>query len=565
MKPKQPRRAEKGAIALLDDAAQLLRFTPALTWLSYLVGTLPFILSFLFFCGDMSTSATATDHQMQASLGLAILYLWMKCWQTVYSSRLHGQLAGQPAPSWSVRRIARLVMVQLAVTPWKTIALPLALLITLPFGWCYAFFHNATCTGSGTQDLRESVRGAWRLSTLWPKQNHQLIFILSLFSIFVFANLSVFVYVLPEAIRQIFGVDSNLSRSSFLLKSSAFWLSMAALTYLCMNPLVLAAYVLRCRDGAALETGDDLFLELGQLAKPSARLILLLVTFFSIAFGTAAIPGMCAQAQPPAGGPIISTAQKLRISPEQLNDSIEAVMRHRGLTWKPGRTESKPLEGEDEGFLSRARNAIIGWAGDGWKWIQANTLRILDWLEGWIPRSRDNDPQRATTAENVQAWLGSLMALFLVSAFVLVRRGYVLPRRNRIPTRSEDHTPALTDPDLNREDILADELPISQWMALAGECLTKGELRLGLRALHLASMTHLAERGFLSITQSKSNREYTTELSRRAHALPGLIRGFSANTLIVERIWYGSHSLEKESLERFLNNHKRIMTDGFDQ
>ena len=146
----------KGALEILEEAAHLLRLTSAQAFLCYYVGTLPFVLGFLFFCADMSCSGTAGNHLTEASLGLAALFVWMKCWQAVFAFRLQEAL-GDARSSRDIYHIVRLVFIQSAAMPWSLLVLPLALIIILPFGWCYAFFNNFTTVGSGEKDLRGSV------------------------------------------------------------------------------------------------------------------------------------------------------------------------------------------------------------------------------------------------------------------------------------------------------------------------------------------------------------------------------------------------------------------------
>jgi hypothetical protein len=130
---------------------------------------------------------------------------------------------------------------------------------------------------------------------------------------------------------------------------------------------------------------------------------------------------------------------------------------------------------------------------------------------------------------------------------------------------TQQEAPVEITPDLNDEDVLADELPALRWLAVAKELLAKGEVRLAMRALYFAALTHLAERNLLTIARSKSNREYETELKRRAHAFPDLIHCFCGNVTILERVWYGMHEIRRDMVHQFLANHKRIMSDVQDR
>ena len=104
-------------------------------------------------------------------------------------------------------------------------------------------------------------------------------------------------------------------------------------------------------------------------------------------------------------------------------------------------------------------------------------------------------------------------------------------------------------PDIQDENVGADQLPGDGWMKLARELLERGELRLALRAFYLASLAHLAARNLISIARFKSNREYERELRRRGHSFPDLLAVFGDNLASFERIWYGLHEANRELVE----------------
>ena len=113
-------------------------------------------------------------------------------------------------------------------------------------------------------------------------------------------------------------------------------------------------------------------------------------------------------------------------------------------------------------------------------------------------------------------------------------------------------------PDLADENVTASQLPEDDWLRLARELLSKGELRFALRALYLASLAHLAQRDMISLAKFKSNRDYEQELRRRARALPDLQDAFAENVGIFDRVWYGLHDVTREALQRFQINLEKI-------
>src|ERR1700730_11466367 len=83
---------------LIEEAVHLLRSSRASTLAAYFIGSLPFALGLLYFWSDMARDPFAPRHLAGGSLGLAALFLWMKFWQTVFTSGLRAQMAGTTTP-----------------------------------------------------------------------------------------------------------------------------------------------------------------------------------------------------------------------------------------------------------------------------------------------------------------------------------------------------------------------------------------------------------------------------------------------------------------------------------
>ena len=118
-------RSSKSVLDIIEEATYLLRSAPIGAFAAYYLGTMPFLLAFLFFWADMGRSGTAYDHAAPAALGMAALYLWMVSWQAVFTQQLRSTLTGnKPAP------LRRLAFVQVTLQPTKFVILPIAALIT---------------------------------------------------------------------------------------------------------------------------------------------------------------------------------------------------------------------------------------------------------------------------------------------------------------------------------------------------------------------------------------------------------------------------------------------------
>jgi hypothetical protein len=113
---------------------------------------------------------------------------------------------------------------------------------------------------------------------------------------------------------------------------------------------------------------------------------------------------------------------------------------------------------------------------------------------------------------------------------------------------------------LTDESVKADDLSTHRWLTLAGELAEKGELRLAMRALYLATLAHLADHEMITIEVYKSNREYEHELNRRAHEHPELLAIFSTSLNFFERVWYGMYRIARPDFDNYATSHQRMMT-----
>lgn len=131
------------ALEILEQAMNLLRNAAAGTIFSYLVGSVPFLLAVLFFFSEMTRNPFADERLAWESLAVAALFVWKRIWQAVFAAQLHEQLSGR---GFEMRNLPRLIAVQCALQPLRMIALPVSLLMTLPFGWVVAFFAMWACS-----------------------------------------------------------------------------------------------------------------------------------------------------------------------------------------------------------------------------------------------------------------------------------------------------------------------------------------------------------------------------------------------------------------------------------
>jgi len=138
------------------------------------------VLSLLHFWSDMSRGAFAYDRIGGGSLMVGLLFVWMKCWQAVSRQKLRSYLLGSGELRWTPGRVAQLVIVQAALQPTALFVRPVALLITLPYGWVRAFYENAVVLGDGSDGLHELWRqGEAPKHCCGRSQNHLVILVMA--------------------------------------------------------------------------------------------------------------------------------------------------------------------------------------------------------------------------------------------------------------------------------------------------------------------------------------------------------------------------------------------------
>ena len=243
---------------LIEQAFHLLRQSDPRTLLCHLIGSLPFLLGVLYFWSDMARGIDAADHLPAAALALTAQFFWLKIWQAIFAQQLLAQLRGEPRWEWSWRKLGRLAVAQIILQPAGLFLLPVALVLTVPFGWAFAFFQNATAIGAEDDGTGATAKLAWRMARLWSVQNHQILAVLLPFAFLVFLNVLTVALAIPFLIKMLFGVESAITRSPEAAFNTTFLAAAGALTWLGVDPFLKAVYVLRCFHGRARHTGADL-------------------------------------------------------------------------------------------------------------------------------------------------------------------------------------------------------------------------------------------------------------------------------------------------------------------
>lgn len=549
---------------MLEEATHLLRRSPASAWLTFYIGTAPFVVYLFFFWSDMSRSASASEHIGESSLILALLYWWMKVWQALYAERLMGLVEGKedfgplPVRGW-LRLITSQAMIH-ATMPW---VLALSAIAALPFGWTFAFYHNVSVLAADHYRSGGRTRGllgkALSQSHFMPFQNHTMLAMLALMGLLVYLNLFVGFAIFNSLLKSFTGIENEFTRTFMLYFTSPVQVLLLSVSYLIMSPLVRASYVLRCFYGEARRTGADLDVLLRAVRAKQAMAAVLMALL--LASGTLraeeaeasgkATPDQLRRAVMPGRR---NTAPPMTVPPQELDARIKDVLSGSEFQWRFPR----------EGGPKREES-----------WLSATVKEFTHWLDGlvkdiarWIGRLLDklfkSDKNDHKINSGDGAWLSALeplvytliIAIVLFLAIVLVRTW--LKSRNARETVSVPE--AAPEVNLENENVLATQLPENEWLRLAREKMQAGELRLALRALFLATLAHLGEKRLIAVGRSKSNGDYVRELGWRARDRRDLSSGFTDQVRTFDRVWYGRHEVDAALLDSFERQHEQILS-----
>jgi hypothetical protein len=539
MKP--PESSEPPALPLMDDAVHLLRQASASTWFLYLAGTVPMVVVLLWFCADMSRGADADARLDAGAIQLALAFLWMKTLHAAFASRLMGQLSGLPATAWTWRRWMGMAVIQSTLQPLGLVALPLSAVSIIPFPWVWTFLQNLNALADDAGgSVRAAIRSAATQSKLWPAQNLLVLVLVKIAWIVAALNAGVVIFVLPFLAKMLAGMETQFTLSPLAAFNSTFLLTAGVIGWMAVDPIIKAVYAIRCFRGLARHSGEDLRARWRQLIQATALAALVLIS----------IPPT--HAEEPAPEPPGRTVQA--ITPAQLGDAVETVLKRPEYRWRRPRENAMP---EPD---SRERSWFQRLADTLWEHVRDAAKAVGRWLDQALSRWLRGGPAPASGGPAFDWKTGLELLLYgAIGAGVIALVWWIVRTWRRRTREPESEVVALpTVPDLRDESVRADQLPASGWRQMARDLAARGEHRLALRALYLASLAQLAERGIVRLARFKSNLDYATEVARRAAdqaALPGL---FADNVRAFERVWYGDYPATADGFAAFESNLDRM-------
>jgi hypothetical protein len=461
------------------------------------------------------------------ALGITVLFAWCKTLQAVFASILRNRLAGEEPGAWTFRRILNCLTVQAAWQATGWILLPVSWVLLLPLPWVIAWLQNLTALAdSANGGLWSCARRAGQQAVIWPGQNVVLLALLAGLAMVVALNAAASVLAAPFLLKSFLGIDTHLSLNVGAAINTTFLSVVMTLTWLCMGPLLKAAYVLRCFHGESIATGADL------------RATLRMARRRHLAGGLAILIGLITVLWQPAPASAAFPPASASESYHALDDALDEVLARPEFAWRIQADD--PIPPPDEGsaidrLLEQVRQWLFALGRTVRDWID----RVLEWLER-VFRPRPV----ATRSLPLLDWLatpGLLMAMGTI--IVLGAVGWILwtwLRQRPVPTVAALATPLI--PNIADEDLDAGQLPEDAWRRMADELLRSGQPRLAVRALYLASLAHLATRNLVHVARAKSNSEYLSEFRRRSRDQPERVEAFERLVTAFERVWYGVHS-----------------------
>jgi hypothetical protein len=585
------RRAESDAsvLELLESSVHLLRGSSPATFLWYYAGSVPFVLAFLFAWTRVSRPGIADGEVAGLALLLTVLFVWMKAAQAWFAARLAARALDAAAPEFTPARLACVVRRQIRYQVPALLWLPLSLLLVVPFAWAHAYAQNL-CVLSGDTASPDDVlrRRAREQALLWPVQNHLAIWLVSPrlllttvavvfgaahwfivsgllptapfafltvllivvlvvwpcspFGFALAANVAAVVLAVPFLVESLSGLRTAAVVSPLAAVGNTTFLAVVmGLTYLALDPVMKAAYVLRCIRGESLRTGADL---LAALRRASPVVPILLFSAFAA----------CGALADPDGDPASPAPPSEQVSAESLDRAIEQVLREPRYQWPiPGRIVEPDLPDEPS-WLGDFLAAAGEWLHTIWAKVRDAFRRMLDRLFTW--RGGEDAGTPADSRPLVVFIFGVLAAALCLAALLYYRSR----RRRAAPDVSA--VPVTPAPDVADESVLASAMPPDEWLARADDLAARGEWRLAVRALFLSALSALHAAALVRVGRHKTNRDYLNELVRRQHALPGLVEAFADSMRVFEGSWYGDHVADEAQFGRCRGNVEAIRRHG---
>jgi cytochrome c-type biogenesis protein CcmH/NrfG len=241
------------------------------------------------------------------------------------------------------------------------------------------------------------------------------------------------------------------------------------------------------------------------------------------------------------------------VQPRQLDRAIDDVLAGADFRWRLHPVaEKKPAE---SGPLARLFDPVLRWVLDAVRILREGIEDVVDWIVRNL--FRQNSERRPAVGAGlsfadvlhllVYVFIGAAVLLILWLLWIVWHQA----AKRRAPVVAARAVPPAA-PDLRDDNIQAAQLPADGWLALARVQIGRGEWRLALRALYLATLARLSGEGLISLAKFKTNLDYERELRRRALTRAEIVAQFAARRRAFEDAWYGRAAPGEDDVRHWL-------------
>jgi hypothetical protein len=521
------------AVRLIEDALVLAMRADSNTWLIYLAGAVPFFGVLLFEMTDLAQNPFALERLPICALILALLYCWLHVCQSVFCGCLQARLTETGESPRA--HFAEALATQPAMAASKLILWPVTMILLVPHPAVTMFYqHSVVPHGRRFKSLRSVIAEGRRDALYRPRQVIWMLLLVLLLRAILWVNFFGLLVFAPSLWKTLTGMEGTLTRAPELLVNPTSLAMLSILAYIGLDPIVKAGCVLRRFARQSESSGTDLRLRVSMLRRAAAAVILCALCL--------PVRSDAASAQP-----LINSAT---VSPDRMRQAIEGVFHDPHNTWNLPAVQARGARSSPFGGFM---DSILDRIDTVWKSITAALGSLIQALRHIFSNESEAQEAKAHPVSSLSRWL--VVAIFTLLLAAAILAAFWNRRKRTAPEASATSaipTPAI---DVARDDIHADDQPENEWLRLAQQHRTAGNLRLALRALYLSTLAGFGAVGLISLTRGKSNLDYLRELERRAKRLNAeLVPLFHSNLSLFEESWYGDHRVTEETFELFARN-----------
>jgi hypothetical protein len=235
-----------------------------------------------------------------------------------------------------------------------------------------------------------------------------------------------------------------------------------------------------------------------------------------------------------------ASAQPAPVSKERLSQALQQAAKADDYAWLRA---NQPETKNNDFFSPLIHDVDILFDSIG-----SGFTNFRHWLDRLLNKRKPtlaSDSKEPLANTDTRWLLYGLAGVVVIGAIVFLWR-----TRPGMSEPTEVSSSAVPTVDLNKESVLASDLPEEEWLRLAQDLLAKNEPRLAVRAMYLSNLSYLGSQNFIRIAKSKSNSIYERELRLRPRG-NGLAVPFAQSNRRFERTWYGFHDATPEVVAAF--------------